>query len=103
MQKVPDEHIEGRQGEFGGVFPGAPSLALLREGGGRGREGDGDRDETDYRDEYDGSGEEEDYAYYDEEAEEDVITEVFKEFDDLSETDRVLLKLIKRLTRRISS
>ena len=74
-----------------------------RPQGGRGREGDGDRDETDYRDEYDGSSEEEDYAYYDEEAEEDVITEVFKEFDDLSETDRVLLKLIKRLTRRISS
>jgi len=67
--------------------------------GGGGWEGDG----MEYRDEYDDTSEEEDYAYYDEEAEEDVITEVFKEFDDLSETDRVLLKLIKRLTRRISS
>ena len=72
-----------------------------RPQGGRGREGDGDG--ADYQDEYDDTSEEDDYAYYDEEAEEDVITEVFKEFDDLSETDRVLLKLIKRLTRRISS
>ena len=36
VQEVPDEHIEGRQGQLGGVFPRSPPLAFTTRGGGRG-------------------------------------------------------------------
>ena len=36
VEEVPDEDIQGRQGQLGCVLPGSPSLSLAAHGGGNG-------------------------------------------------------------------